>query len=340
MLGLVGLVSSLGLTPVAEAGDPGPTGGATYGVEIPLPTPALPPVAPTGPPPARPLQDGTQSEAIVAQAVTTLASHSLRPGSRGRLVLALQNLLQQAGLDVIVTGRFDTVTTREVRAFQRKHRMKVTGIVDPPTTTALATAAKAAVASAAPDAGWIFPLAPVAAVEPLGNWSLDQGVDLGGRSGDCGPKLLELAVADGTVVKIGVNGFGATAPVLRLTSGPDAGRFVYYGHAAPVLVKMGQQVVAGQPLAEVGCGTVGISSTPHLELGISGHGGGPCCPSWGETSHEAMTQLTYAYTYARAHPTPPPPIPVLGTPSAPGVGSIPAASVLIGSPTGGAAAAP
>ncbi|HEU0318051.1 MAG TPA: peptidoglycan-binding domain-containing protein, partial [Solirubrobacteraceae bacterium] len=232
MLALGGL---FGVAGAAYASQPAVTGGATYGVVAPAAplTPApgpVPPAATTGPP-ARPLQDGTQSEAIVAQAMSMLGTRSLKPGSSGKLVLALQNLLQQAGLNVIISGRYDPVTVREVRRFQRKHKMKVTGIVDPPTTSALATVAIAAAAGAPADAGWIFPLTPISAVEPISSWSQDQGVDLGGASTACGPKLLEVAVANGTIVKTGIDGFGSAAPVLLVSSGPDAGRYVYYGHA-------------------------------------------------------------------------------------------------------------
>jgi hypothetical protein len=341
MLALGGLLFGAAWMPAAHATQPAATGGATYGVVAPAapltPAPGPVPPAATAAPPARPLQDGTQSQAIVAQAMSMLGARSLKPGSSGKLVLILQNLLQQAGLSVIVSGKYDPVTVREVRRFQSKHRMKVTGIVDPPTTSALATVASAAAAAAPADAGWIFPLTPVGAVEPISAWSQDQGVDLGGSSTACGPKLLEVAVANGTIVKLGINGFGSAAPVLLVTSGPDTGRYVYYGHAMPALVKVGQQVLAGQPVAEVGCGDVGISSAPHLELGISAPGGGTCCPSWHETSGEVMTQLTYAYNYARAHPTPPPAIPVAGAapPGLPGP-----VGLVVGTASGGATAAP
>jgi hypothetical protein len=57
-------------------------------------------------------------------------------------------------------------------------------------------------------------------------------------------------------------------------------------------------VLAGQPLAEVGCGSVGISSGPHLEIGLTPPGGSTCCPAPGETSPVVAGLLQRLYAGA------------------------------------------
>jgi murein DD-endopeptidase MepM/ murein hydrolase activator NlpD len=148
--------------------------------------------------------------------------------------------------------------------------------------------------------GWVFPLYPLSHVAATSWWSLDQGVDLGGNANQCGSHLLELAVASGTIVREGLDGFGDVAPVLLVDSGPDAGRYIYYGHASPELVPVGTHVSAGQPIAQVGCGNIGISSGPHLEIGMLAlDATNPQdLPAVGQTSHETLANLKSAYTAA------------------------------------------
>jgi murein DD-endopeptidase MepM/ murein hydrolase activator NlpD len=186
------------------------------------------------------------------------------------------------------------------------------GTVVPPTTTVPATNPSSGGTPPAPappvpgspypmsGRGWVFPLYPLSHAAPPNWWSLDQGVDLGGSANQCGPRLLELAVASGTIVAEGLGGFGSSAPVLLVDSGPDAGRYVYYGHASPVLPPVGTHVSAGQPIAEVGCGNVGISSAPHLEIGLlpAGATDPQDLPAVGQTSQESLANLRSAYRAA------------------------------------------
>ena len=232
---------------------------------------------------------------VTASTSTSVFTRTLRQGNRGADVKTLQTWLTDVGYKLPATGYFGSMTKSAVMQFQTAMSLApVTGVVGRVTASTLLTQVKATATgggvqdtpgqSLAGTTGWVFPLQPVAQVMPSSSWTLDQGIDIGMVNNDCGAKAVEVAMTAGTIVQEGIDGFGPAAPVLKVSSGPYAGRYIYYGHAKPALVPVGTVVTAGEPIAEVGCGNVGISEAPHLEIGISDVGGPPCCPGYQETS--------------------------------------------------------
>lgn len=248
----------------------------------------------------------TNPTGIVDPDAKAVFARTLRVGSKGNDVTTLQTWLSEVGYVVPVTGRFDSGTKQAVKRFQLAKKLyPASGTVGKRTSSALLVAVqKVTQTTAVPGAsvgpsGLVFPLKPLSQVLPPKDWTLDQGIDIGTVNNACGPQVTEVAMAPGTIVQEGIDGFGPAAPVLKVSSGAYKGRYIYYGHALPALVPVGTVVTAGQPIAEIGCGDVGISSAPHVEIGISAPGGPPCCPGYQETS-PAWYQVVLSL-YRQAH---------------------------------------
>jgi murein DD-endopeptidase MepM/ murein hydrolase activator NlpD len=290
MLSVSALLLAVGGGSVARAESTGgvaSTGGAQPAAATPAPA-----SAPASPP-------SGSLPASLADAARRLGQHRLKRGSRGDEVRVLQLWLSDLGYRVAAGGSYDRATVAAVRRFQSDHGLAADGVVGRGTVNALRSARSARQAAAGTE-DWVFPIQPIARVAPPSYWSPDQGIDIPPFPGFCGKQLPLVAVADGTVVAEGISGFGSQSPILKIAHGRYAGRYVYYGHSQPALVPVGARVTAGQPIAQVGCGRVGESQTPHLEIGISRAGGPTCCPGFGETAPLIQGIMLDLYRRAKA----------------------------------------
>jgi murein DD-endopeptidase MepM/ murein hydrolase activator NlpD len=255
------------------------------------------------PPPQNPR--GFDTNAVVYNTFT----RTLRYGEKGQDIKTLQTWLTELGYPVSQTGYFGSATKAAVTSYQIAHHLRpASGAVGVKTASSLAAAVRKVPknsgvvnnSGSSSNGAWVFPLRPISRVLGPSTWSLDQGVDIPTVGSACGSRVVEVAMTSGTIVQEGISGFGPAAPILKVDSGPYRGRYIYYGHALPALVRVGTHVTTGQPIAEVGCGSVGISSGPHIEIGISDPGGPTCCPG-GETAREMYDIVLGLYHKAGGH---------------------------------------
>jgi murein DD-endopeptidase MepM/ murein hydrolase activator NlpD len=102
----------------------------------------------------------------------------------------------------------------------------------------------------------------------------DEGVDI--EAAPDGAAVYSVTAGVVTAVASDPTGFGPNYPVVRVTSGPLAGHYIYYGHVAASLVHVGQRVAAGQPIAVMGhTGDAASLGHGHIEIGFSDATGNP-----------------------------------------------------------------
>ncbi|HWF51596.1 MAG TPA: lytic murein transglycosylase [Solirubrobacteraceae bacterium] len=121
------------------------------------------------------------------------------------------------------------------------------------------------------DSGYALPL-DARYMHELGR--TDDGLDI--ETAPDGAPVYSITPGVVTAVASDPAGFGPDYPVVLVTSGPLAGQSIYYGHVAASLVKVGQHVIAGEPIAVIGhAGDAASLGHGHIEIGFSTSGGDP-----------------------------------------------------------------
>ena len=240
---------------------------------------------------------------VVAPAAhaASLGSRQIRIGSRGSDVVQLQKALRTLGYKLTADGEFGPITDRAVRSYERKHHLKVDGIVGRSQAQQILADAKAAKASKPPTTGGSTPppVDPPPAPDPppsaahafpvLGSYSLGgDGSRFGApRSGHTHQGQDVTAPEGATVVSVSAGtvywrryqeGGAGNYVVIR---GDDGNDYVYMHFREGALVLPGERVTAGEPVGHVG--HTGAASGPHLhfEVWTGGHwqdGGHPVDP--------------------------------------------------------------
>jgi murein DD-endopeptidase MepM/ murein hydrolase activator NlpD len=129
----------------------------------------------------------------------------------------------------------------------------------------------------------------------------DDGVDI--ETAPDGAAVYSITPGIVTAVASDPAGFGPNYPVIFITSGPLACQYIYYGHVGASLVRVGQHVNGGQPIAVMGhAGDAASLGHGHIEIGFSDgsgdplnhHGSAAWTPS-GDAMRRLLVQLSVAF---------------------------------------------
>jgi murein DD-endopeptidase MepM/ murein hydrolase activator NlpD len=205
--------------------------------------------------------------------VTASASYpTLRYDSRGAAVKRLQRLL---GVKP-VSGWFGPLTKAAVMRFEKRHHMKVNGVVGGPTWRAILRAHAASTASSrSVRKGRTCPVPGARFTDTYGaprSKHPHAGVDLLAKRGT---KIH--AVESGTIVR--AHWSGSSGGYTITLKGRSGSKF-FYAHNDKNLVKAGQNVKVGQVIARVGStGNAGTVNQLHFEYWKSGRESDPVNPT-------------------------------------------------------------
>jgi murein DD-endopeptidase MepM/ murein hydrolase activator NlpD len=225
---------------------------------------------------------GTATQPVARPSRGQLGYRTLRRGSRGSDVRALQRALSKVGFRTSADGQFGRRTEVSVRRWERKKRMRVNGVVTRPEGRKLAAEASTQRTQPQPPAEpqpaptdeqrqlaqangakYVF---PIRGRHSYGTSINRFGAPRGGRShqgqdvfAETGTPLVAV-----TAGKVRHTGSGGGAGNYVVISGDDGYDYVYMHMVSAAVVARDQRVTPGQLVGRVGC--TGSCSGSHLHF--------------------------------------------------------------------------
>lgn len=235
------------------------------------------PAQPVAAPPAP-----TADPANPAATPAARAAVGLRFGARGKDVKKLQRKLRVRGIKVPVDGKYGRKTRAGVRIFQRRYKMKATGVANAAVLRKLGLKIRAVATGPAATSGTaqflkVFPVVGKYSYEndfgdPRGQGP-HQGNDIIGSMG-----LQLVSCVDGTILRLTRKETGLGGIWIWIVDG--AGNEYYYAHMASIApdLQPGSKVTAGQFVGTMGMTGDARGTIPHLHFEIRPNGGGSIDP--------------------------------------------------------------